>query len=624
MTRTHLLAALAASTLLTPLPLLAQDAYDLGEIVLSGGLSEIAADRYGRASTVLTRAEIEERGISTVQDALRAMPGLSVTSSGSSFTAVRIRGSDDNHTLILIDGIKAAAGEGSYALSGLETANIERIEVLRGPQSAFYGSDASAGGINIITRKGTEGRTLRSTLEVGVGQGWSASAFAANRIARGGVSLSLAYAEDEGFDTSGDGGEKDGINRGTAILSGDHMIGDALKLGFTLRRSREDYEYDTTDEETATGPDEYVVDDKNLYSNRWETTAGLFAEYATPGSAAAQRLSLETTRNAQSYGGGSPTNTRTDAAKYRLGFALDGRDVAQTDHLLNTLLEWEHEDSSTNPDFDRETASLALEYRGRLFEGFDLQAGLRHDDNTRFDDITTWTLGLSWQLENGMRLHASGGKGVVNPTYFELYADNWGYVGNPDLTPEINTGWDLGVELPVLSGRGTVDLTYFRENLADEITRVLKDPITYTYINQSGESTREGVEVSGQVQATDALGLRLGYTWLNAENPDGSVEIRRPEHELTLGATLAAFDGRGTFTADLRHVAGNYGETSWGDQGVEELPAFTTVDVAARYALNDRLTLTGRVTNLFDKDAVEVWGYANRGRAVYVGLSSEF
>lgn len=623
MTRTHLLAALAASTLLTPLPLLAQDAYDLGEIVLSGGLSEIAADRYGRASTVLTRAEIEERGIATVQDALRAMPGLSVTSSGSSLTAVRIRGAEAAHTLILIDGIEAAAGDGNYALSGLETANIERIEVLRGPQSVFYGSDASAGVINIITRKGTEGRTLRSTLEIGVGQGWSASAFAANRSARGGVSLSLAYAEDEGFDTSGDGGEKDGINRGTAILSGDHMIGDALKLGFTLRRSREDYEYDSNNR-PATGPDDYVVDDKKPYSNRWETTAGLFGEYATPGSALAQRLSLETTRNAQSHVGDNLTNTRTDAAKYRLSFALDGRDVAQTDHLLNTLLEWERDDSSSNPDYERETSSLALEYRGRLFEGFDLQAGLRHDDNTRFDDITTWTLGLSWQLENGMRLHASGGKGVVNPSYFDLYADNWGYVGNPDLTPEINTGWDLGVELPVLSGRGTVDLTYFREDLADEITEVSLPGGGISFFNQSGESSRKGVELSGQVQATDALGLRLGYTWLNAENPDGSVEVRSPEHELTLGATLAAFDGRGTFTADLRHVAGNYGETSWGDHGVEELPAFTTVDVAARYALNDRLTLTGRVTNLFDKDAVEVWGYANRGRAVYVGLSSEF
>ncbi|MCD1618803.1 TonB-dependent receptor [Salipiger manganoxidans] len=623
MTRTHLLAALAASTLLTPLPLLAQDAYDLGEIVLSGGLSEIAADRYGRASTVLTRAEIEERGIATVQDALRAVPGLSVTSSGSSFTAVRIRGAEAAHTLILIDGIEAAAGDGNYALSGLETANIERIEVLRGPQSVFYGSDASAGVINIITRKGSEGRTLRSTLEIGVGQGWSASAFAANRSARGGVSLSLAYAEDEGFDTSGDGGEKDGINRGTAILSGDHMIGDALKLGFTLRRSREDYEYDSNNR-PATGPDDYVVDDKKPYSNRWETTAGLFGEYATPGSALAQRLSLETTRNAQSHVGDNLANTRTDAAKYRLSFALDGRDVAQTDHLLNTLLEWERDDSSSNPEYERETASLALEYRGRLFEGFDLQAGLRHDDNTRFDDITTWTLGLSWQLENGMRLHASGGKGVVNPSYFDLYADNWGYVGNPDLTPEINTGWDLGVELPVLSGRGTVDLTYFREDLADEITEVSLPGGGISFFNQSGESSRKGVELSGQVQATDALGLRLGYTWLNAENPDGSVEVRSPEHELTLGATLAAFDGRGTFTADLRHVAGNYGETSWGDQGVEELPAFTTVDVAARYALNDRLTLTGRVTNLFDKDAVEVWGYANRGRAVYVGLSSEF
>jgi vitamin B12 transporter len=293
-----------------------------------------------------------------------------------------------------------------------------------------------------------------------------------------------------------------------------------------------------------------------------------------------------------------------------------------SDQTLTVFAERSEDSSSSNPAFDRESTSLALEYRGSFDNGLDLQAGLRHDDNSVFDDATTWVLGASYTLDSGVRLHASAGTGVVNPSYFELYAAAFGYTGNPNLSPERNRSWDVGVEVPFAQGRGVVDVTYFDETLEDEITDVSTGPGTFSFVNQTGESTRRGVELEGSWAATEALDLRFAYTWLQAENPDGSVELRRPEHELLLGATMATFNGRGSVSADVRHVAGNYDTQFFGGFRTLELPAYTTVNLAARYAIDDTLTLTGRVENLFDADAVDSWGYASRPRTIYVGLDA--
>ena len=610
----------AVSTLaLLPGPVIAQPYYNLGTLILGGGLTPVEEDNLGRAVTVVTGEDIEARGLVTVQEALRALPGVSVNGSGDSFTQVRIRGGEANHTLILIDGIEAAGGDGEYILSGLETAMIERIEVLRGPQSVVYGSNASAGVINIVTRRATPGLTRDVAVETGAAH--RASGFLGWRGERGGVSLALSHLDDLGYDNSGSGGERDGIRRTTAILSGDYALTEDLTVDFTLRRSREQYDYDATDW-AATDVDSYVVDDPTRFSDRDERTAGLGLTYEQAGGRLVHRLSLARTQNSQSDSGALPTETRTDAAHYRLSFGLDGAPVDSAAHLLNAMVEWESDSSSSNPLYDRASTSFALEYRGE-FGGLSVQAGARHDDNDVFADATTWTLAASYDFGGGWRLHGSAGTGVVNPSYFELYANAFGYVGNPNLMPERNRSVDLGLEMPI-GATGSLDVTLFREVLTDEITAVSTGPGSWSYINQAGDSLRHGVEVSGRTQVTDSLALRMAYTWLQAENPDGSIEIRRPRHELALGATWGFAQGRGSLSADLRHVRGNWDTQYWGAYATVELPAYTTVDLAAQYSLTDRVTLVGRVSNLFDAEVMDVWGYAGRGRSAYVGLRARF
>ncbi|MBZ0124533.1 MAG: TonB-dependent receptor [Roseovarius sp.] len=617
-----ILAAAAGLTAAIAHTAFAEEVIELDPIIVSGGLSPVEAARYGRSVTVLSGDEIKERGIATVQDALRTVPGLAVSSSGGNYTEVRIRGGEANHTLILIDGVEAAGGDGQYILSGLDTANIERIEVLRGPQSVYYGSNASAGVINIITRTGTEGTQYGASVEAGSHGSTTSSAFASVRGARGGLSFSFSDNHDAGWDFSGDNGERDRTDRATAILKGDVRLGETLTLGFNLRRSDEHYEFDSTSF-VAVNAASYIFDDPTQFASRDETTFSTFAEHEMLGGRLVHRLTYELTDNEDRYNGGAPVKTRTEAYKYRLGLGLDGA-AASANHLVNLLLEHEQDSSSTNPLFKRNSDAVALEYRGSFMNGLDVQAGVRFEDNSVFSDSTTWNLAASYAFANGVRLHASAGTGVVNPAYFDLYAAAFGYTGNPNLQPEENESYDIGVEVPFMAGRGTVDVTYFNETLENEIIDVPTGPGTFTFANEVGSSTREGVEVEGSLAATDLIDLRLSYTYLEARNPNGTVETRRPRHELGLGVTARTSDGRGSATADIRHVADNTDMQFFPPFTPARLPDYTLVNLSARFAVTDNVDATLRVENLLDETYSDVWGYVGRDRTIYVGLDANW
>lgn len=627
---------IALCAAITPLPLAAQLAEDsetitLDTVLISGGLTPIAADASGRANTVLTGEEMQERGLRTVQDALREIPGVSVSSSGSSYTQVRIRGGEANHTLILIDGVPATGGNDEYFLSGLETANIDRIEVLRGPQSVYFGSNASAGVINIITRKGEPGTHYGGAIEAG--NGYAASGWFTQRTKHGGLAFNVSKRDDHGFDQSGDGGEKDGIRRSTIGLTGDWMPSEDIKLGFTLRRAKEKYDHDSTAYSDVTSPDGYVYDDPTQHSERNEFVGSLWGEYSMLDGRMLHRLEFQDTVYKQSSNSDPFTRGETKALKYRLSSSLDGQNLSDARQLLNLMIERVEDQNDSAPNYDRANNSVALEYRGFFDNGLDVQAGLRHDNFDSFDDFTSWNIGLSWQVpDQPYRIHASAGRGLVKPSYFELFADsqygNEIYRGNPDLKPERNEGFDFGVEIELLEGRGTLDVTYFRENLHDEIESYYagleNGNSVFSYRNQAGKSPREGVELATSLQATDALNLGLTYTYLNAKNPDGSVEVRRPRHEVGMRASYDLFDGRGFVAGDLRHVSGNYDTQYWGSYAAAELSSYTVVNVSGGYDINDNLRATARIVNLFDKNYMDTWGYATLGRTAYVGLEAKW
>ncbi|MBV0892440.1 TonB-dependent receptor [Paracoccus sp. Z118] len=615
----HLRLAALTLTVALPASALAQDAITLDPVVISGGFSPIEAQSYGRAATTLDGEDLRERGFTSVQDALRTVPGVSISATGHGLTQTRIRGAEANHTMILIDGIEAAAGDDEYYLSGLDTANIERIEVLRGPQSVFYGASAAAGVINIITNRPADGG--RAGLEFGNGlAGWLSTGISGER---GRLSFSYSGRDDDGYDVSGDGGEDDGIRRHNLTVSGDTQATDDLRLGFSLRRADEHYGYDVEDY-GATSAEGFVVNSDD-HTDRDELAGEIFAEHVSAGGRVVNRLSYQETQVDLSQNDGETKEARTRALRWRATIGLDGAVVDAT-QTLSFGIDRRKDENSLARNNERRNTSVAVEYRAALANGVDLQFGLRHDDNSVFQSKTSYVAAASWRIaDTPFRLHASAGTGVVNPVYYELLG-GFGLVGNPDLEPEENRSFDIGVETTFADGRGVIDVTWFNERLENEIkSDWMGLPDGTNYYNEDGTSRREGIEIAGRYDVTDALTLGLGYTYLDAKEPDGSVEMRRPRHELSMNAALRVLEGRGTISADLRHVRGNYDGQWWvGGAGVSKLDDYTVVNVSGSYDLTEKARIRGRVVNLFDEEYSDVWGYASPGRAAWLGVETRW
>lgn len=639
---------LATTILAVPVatPAKAEQVHDLGTLVISGGLTPVEAREYGRAATVLTEEEIEESGEAYVADLLRSLPGVSVSRTGGfgGRTQVRLRGHEGNHTLVLIDGVEVAAPDvGEYDFGSLLAADIARIEVIRGPQSALYGSNAIGGVISITTKRPTEpGISGEVGFEVGSDGTYEGRMAVRQRSERGEISFSAARRETGGFDISGTpGGEDDGDLNRTYNLTGRFFVNDRLTLGGTLRHTDRVSDTDSSVFGAATRAG-LVVDDASNAEVQ-ESFGSVFAELETFGGRLQNRLELSfghiDRQGRDGAGVRNQDNTGTRAKlSYKGTVALDSNDVDTADHTLTFAAEWEYLTYKGNQAFfgpgelvkrTREQTALVVEYQGSLGNGFDVQGSIRQDYNDRFDDFTTYAVGASYTLPNQVtRIHASYGTGVQNPTLIEQFGFFANFRGNPTLQPEQSEGWDIGIEQQFLDGRGIVDVTYFDDELTDEITSVF-DPATGMSkpVNQLGRSDRKGVEVSADLAVTDRFDVGLSYTWLDASNPDGTVEVRRPEHEALLQLGYLMPNDRTRFNLDLRHVAGNHDSDftspSFGAMQVR-LSDYTLVNLRMSHDLTDTVRLTAGIHNLTDARYEELDGFATQGRTVFFGASSRF
>ena len=642
--------ALSAALILCAPALHAQDADEpvlLEPVVASGGLTPIAAESYGRAYSVVDAEQLADRQTTYAADALRALPGVEVSRTGGpgGLTQVRLRGAEGNHTLVLIDGVEVSSPErGEYDFGGLLAADIERIEVLRGPQSALYGSNALGGVISITTKRARE-PGVRWSGEGELGTDGTAAARIALRglDERGSFSLSLARRESEGFDVSGTpGGEADGDRNLTFNGRGELFATDWLTLGATMRvvDRHSDMDGSLFAAPTKAG---LVYDDASAH-DRTEAFGSLYAI------ADAGRLRSEL-RAAYLHADDATTLNgadTTDATATRLQLSaqttvgLDAANLAAADHSLTARLEYERESFVNNDpalvfdpsQLDTQTRGLfglAAEYRGTFFDALDLQLGARHDVNDSFEDATTWSAGVSYRIEGtGTRLHASAGTGVQNPTLIEQFGFTPGqWVGNPDLKPEESFGWDVGVEQRFWQDRLVVDVTYFNQDLSNEIGTVSLPPAFAVGqpVNLPGTSERQGIEVASTLYAADWMTLGLSYTWLDAQDPSGVIEVRRPEHELGGYVTLSFLDDRARVTLDGRYVSGNEDLDYRGPYvpGARvRLDDYVVLNVAASWAVSETAEVIGRVSNALDADYEEVFGYQTQGVAAYAGMRVRF
>jgi vitamin B12 transporter len=630
-------------------PVFAQtpEGFDLDPIILSGGLFPIAEGTYGRAVSVVTAEEIERRQIRYVAEALRALPGVSVSGTGSSGAGplqVRIRGAEGNHTLVLIDGVDVTAPEnGEFDFGGLLAADIERIEILRGPQSSLFGANAIGGVVSITTKRATEpGNSGGFGAELGSNGSWGGNVALRwwGETAR--LSFSAAHRFDGGFNIAGDDGADDTGETTTFNVSGDADLGDIFGAGFALRRSLLSNDYDRFN---YGAPDRAgLVTDADLVRDRQELFGTIYGSADLMGGRFENELRYNflnlDDQNSEDRVQSTDTTSKRRTLRYRGTFALDAGSVAAANQTLTLAVERETEsfknndaslvfDPSQLDEQERTLTGYVLEYRGRFDIGLDLQASVRFDDNDAFDDATTWTLGASYALPNGTtRLHASAGTGVQNPTLYDQFGfiPNQ-FVGNPDLKPEKSTGWDIGIEQRFWNGRGVIDVTYFNERLKDEIAVTFEPPLFYgSPVNEDGTSKRQGVEITSRVDFNAQWALGLNYTYLDAKDPDGTPETRRPMHDLGLDLYWTSTDGRTDVTLSGQYVSGltdfDYTAASVGDFVPDKikLKDYALVNVAVAHRVSDGVVLEARVSNLFDEQYEEVYGYATQGLTAYAGL----
>ncbi|WP_113913032.1 TonB-dependent receptor plug domain-containing protein [Roseovarius dicentrarchi] len=657
-------ALLAATTSLIASAAAAQQTYDLGTIVLSGGFTPVEASKYGRAASVITRQDIEAQNARYVTDILRTIPGVSVSRAGSSgaVTSVRLRGHESNHTLVLIDGVEVAySGDGTYDFAGLLAQDIERIEVLRGAQSSIYGSNAIGGVVSITSKRADEpGLTGEVAVEIGSNNTSTALMALRAKAARGDLSFSVARQETDGFDVSQTpGGEKDGHLNTTYNLNGRYYLTDAVTVGGALRYTDRITDADTFNFGAPTTAG--LVTDTPLAENESQELFGsVFAEIALMDGRLENRIDLsfgEIDRKGRNGAGVKDQDSTGTNAKiaYRGTVALDAATVAAADHLLTFAAEWERLTYKENDPAivfgpgqlvkrTREQTGIVMEYQGSITPDFNVQASVRHDFNDKFEDFTTYAVGASYTLPNQTtRLHASYGTGVQNPTLIEQFGFFTDFVGNPNLKPEQSEGWDIGIEQQFLDGRAIIDLTYFDETLEDEIGSEFVPALGASRpINNIGKSDRRGIEIAGRTDITDRLGMTIGYTWLDATEPvpvaaggiRNAIEVRRPEHQFSLGVNYAFPDDRTRFNLDATHIAGLYdldfktasfiSGNADDDFDRVKLSDYTLVNMNITHDLNDRVRIIGGVRNLLDESYEELEGYGTEGRTFYVGLTSTF
>ncbi|MFQ5564981.1 MAG: TonB-dependent receptor plug domain-containing protein [Paracoccaceae bacterium] len=633
-----------AATLFLVLPAGSRAAEPLAleDIVISAGRTPVAVANIGRSYTVVTGEQLRQRQVRYVADALRQVPGLAVSRSSGSIgglTQIRVRGAESNQVLVLIDGVEVSSIlTGEFDFGGLVAADIERIEVLRGPQSALYGSNAAAGVISIITRGGTRNEVSGGvTLEGGS----DATALVSGHLRAGGESwdaaLSAALRRTDGFDVSTPGGgERDGDRNITVNAKGNWDLTGDLKLGATVRFTDRESEFDGFD--FSGGPGQGTVFDEDDVNDQTEFFVSAFGAYEMLDDALVHELRFEfTDSDSTSTTDGVPTFT-SDGTRYHGSYqASYGFDLAALDssHVVTAAVEFESEVyHAPTGDQTRELYGLIGEWRGSFLDVIDLQAGVRQDFNDGFKDATTYSVAAAYTNEpTGTRLHGSVGTGVTNPTFFEQFGFSPGFfIGNPELRPERTFGWDIGVGQSFLDGALVADATYFRARVSDEIAPGFNvNAGLPTSVNAPGESRRQGVELSLTATPVDALSLIATYTFTDSEDgATGLTEERRPRHAASLDVNYRFLRDRAGVNLEVIYT-GPQVDSDFRNFFTNGFMAERTtlddhvlVNLAASYRINETVELFARVENLTDADYQEVFGFTTQGISGFAGLRMSF
>jgi len=625
----------------------------LDTILVSASRTPSTLGKVGSSVTVIDRSTFDFRQADFAIDLLRHVPGITVSNAGGvgKQTQLRMRGAEGNHVMVMIDGIEAndLAGNDEFEFGNLSTADIERIEVVRGPQSSLWGSDALAGVINIITRKddgpfhaeaaleGGSFGTNQQRASVGMHAGRGRARVGVNRISTAGANLARQGHEDDGYHAV------------TADLSGAIKVNEALELSLTARNVDT---HNQVDSDFITG---LPVDTPGIARTE-QRYVGTHAKLAMLGGHWLQQVDgnwTSTSSDNEDIAVGQDSSTDTDRYEFTYQstalFAVE--QVLPSQHSVTLAVDHEHDEfvqrgpvsvfGDPNQRRGMNSTGLVGEYRVDLPHELGLSASVRHDFNSDFRDVTTYRIAAAWRYRpTGTGFNLAYGTGQKAPTFIERFGFSSGgqfgptFVGNNALKPEHSRGWEVGVTQPLWQERLRLNATYFNERLEDEIFGFLVDGsgTTATAVNQSGTSRRDGVELSFNARLPYGLRLSGGYTYLDSTELDRVTglrkdEVRRPRHQVngTLDWTApgdrlraSAYFTRSGRQEDLGFLAPTF------QQQRVAMGSFVTLGTTVSYDLTRALKVHARVENVLDDRHEEILGYRVPGIGAYAGLKFAF
>ena len=599
--------------------------------------SAIASDLNASSLTVIDGSQIVNRQVRQVSEILRDVPGIAVSVTAGQ-TQLRLRGAEGNHTLFLIDGIEVSDPFfGEFDVGTLIADDTAQIEILRGQQSALYGSDAIGGVIHYRTLSGAAAPGLTARVEGG-------SFNTINSAARfGGKTGDFDYVVTSSM-TSTDGqpnargGTRDlGSDNAAFAFVGNLQATENLRFGLVTRYSKNSGDFNDSENDTASPGFGQIVDtpgrgfenrgvyglikaELDLMDGRWSHRAS--AQFADSRRAAFSGNSRRSGSEGKRLKGSYETTAKFASAsiEHRLTFAADiERETYRNDDPTGFAFT-----GKRNNDNLGLVGLYEMEADGRA----SFSAAIRYDDNESFANVTTYRVQGAYLFPSGTKLQAAYGTGVKNPGFFELYGFFDGrFIGNPDLKPERSEGWELGITQQFLKGRGKFGLTYFDSKLEDEIfTTFLPPTFAATPANRTTLSKRNGVESSLEIDLDKSLTINGSYTYLRADE-DGVQEVRRPKHIGSVAIDWHLPDDKAGLTLVGRYN-GSQRDFAFTDPSFipvnVRLDDYLLLNLNGRLKVAGNLELFGRVENLLNERYEQLFSFISPGRSVYAGVRGHF
>jgi vitamin B12 transporter len=584
-------------------------------VVVSATRIDTPIEQVGSSISVISAAEIKQQNAQNAQDAIRLVQGVQSTMNGGPGTSssVFIRGAESDHTLVLINGIRVNSNTaGGFDLSALPVDMIDQIEVLRGPQSGLYGSDALGGVINITTKKGAT-VPFGSTASIALGEMGYRTAnlglFGGNKIIDFNVSASFLELENHDIAKNNGGTEDDPYERKSLYGNLGINLPEEGRIDLTTLYNQDENELD------AFGG----VDDPLENSSK---------EKVFTSAAVSQPIGDHYVQNVsagyswQEYtgiNGGSPAeyvSENTDAS-------IKGDWTPVENNTLSVGYDYRHTSAENVGNFPKESRdqhALFINNMWSMKERLFINLGARYDDFSDIDGEATWKASASWFVLDYTRLHGAMGTGYRAPTMNDIYY-TFGAPPRTYLKPEQSRSFDIGIEQTLFEESLVADITYFQSDIDDLIAWDEVPPGSGNWQPANvAEAEIRGFEASLAYAVTEAISTRLYYTYTDAEDVQtGNKLARRAEH--TGGLTTSwQYSKRGNIYADVTYTGERYDNAA----NTRELDEFFLVGLGTRYEILDGAVIFAHISNLLDEEYDTAGGYSGVGRIASAGVELSF